>query len=67
MAAILQNENGCLLVQISLKIVPKDPINKSALAQIMSWRQTGDKPLSEPMMDQFTDAYLYRQASMSTN
>ena len=51
MAAILQNENGCILVQISLKIVPKDPINKSALAQIMSWHQTGDKPLSEPMMD----------------
>ena len=37
MAAILQNENGCILVQISLKIVPKDPINnKSALAQIMA-------------------------------
>ena len=31
--------------------VPKGPINNSpALVQIMAWRQSGDKPLSEPMM-----------------
>ena len=23
----------------------------------MAWRRTGDKPLPEPMMTQFTDAY----------
>ena len=29
----------------------KDPIkNKPAFIQIMAWRRTGDKPLSEPMM-----------------
>ena len=27
------------------------------LAQIMAWHRTSDKPLSEPMMAQFTDAY----------
>ena len=25
----------------------------------MAWRRAGDKPLSEPMMAQFTDAYIY--------
>ena len=24
----------------------------------MAWRRIGDKPLSEPMMAQFTDAYM---------
>ena len=24
----------------------------------MAWRQTGDKPLLEPMLIQFTDAYM---------
>ena len=26
--------------------------------EVMAWRQTGDKPLPEPMMTQFTDAYM---------
>ena len=39
------------LIQISLKFVSKDPIkNKPVFVQIMAWRRTGDKPLSEPMM-----------------
>ena len=45
--------------QISLKFVPRSPIdNKPALVQVMAWRRTGDKPLPEPMMTQFTDAYM---------
>ena len=37
-----------------LKFVPKGPINTiPALVQIMVWRRTGDKPLSELMMTQF--------------
>ena len=36
---------------ISLKFVPKGPINNNpSLVQIMAWRRSGDKPLSEPMM-----------------
>ena len=31
----------------------------------MAGRQTGDKPLSEPMMTQFNDAYMRHSASMS--
>ena len=39
--------------------VPKCPIdNKWALVQIMSRCQTGDKPLSEPMLTQFTYANM---------
>ena len=38
-------------IKISLKFVPKGPINNiAALVQIMAWRRPGDKPLSEPMM-----------------
>ena len=37
--------------KISLKFVPKGPINNiPALVQIMVWRRLGGKPLSEPMM-----------------
>ena len=30
----------------------------------MAWRRTGNKPLSEPMMTQFNDAYMCHTASM---
>ena len=45
------NENVLISIKISLKFVPKGPINNiPALVQIMAWHQPGDKPLSEPMM-----------------
>ena len=45
------NENVRILIKISLKFVSKGPIkNIPALVQIMAWRRSGDKPLSEPMM-----------------
>ena len=48
---IFLNENIWILINISLKFVPKDSINNiPALVQIMAWRRPGDKPLSEPMM-----------------
>ena len=38
-------------IKMSLKFVPNGPINNMPwLVQIMAWRRTGDKPLSEPMM-----------------
>ena len=68
MAAILEddifkwnflNENGRILIPISLKFVPKSPIyNRPSSVQVMAWHRTGDKPLPEPMMTQFTDAYM---------
>ena len=46
------------LIWISLKFVLKDLTdNKSALVQAMAWHQTGDKPLLEPMLDEFADIY----------
>ena len=48
---IFLNENVWTSIQISLKFVPKGPIdNIPALVQIMAWRRPGDKPLSEPML-----------------
>ena len=48
---ILLIERICICIQISLTFVPKGPINnKSALAQVMSWRRPGDKPLPKPIM-----------------
>ena len=48
---IFFNENCCILNKFSLKYVRKGPIdNNPALVQIMAWRRSGDKPLSEPMM-----------------
>ena len=48
---IFMNENIIISTKNSLKFVPKGPINNNpALVQIMTWRRSGDKPLSEPMM-----------------
>ena len=56
---IFLNENDRITIEISLKFVPMSPIyNKPALVQVRAWRRTGDKPLPEPMLTQFTDAYM---------
>ena len=48
---IFLNENVWISIKISLKFVPKVPINNiPALVLIMARRWPGDKPLSEPMM-----------------
>ena len=48
---ILLNENVWTSSNISLKFVPKGPINNyPELVQIMAWRRPGDKPFTEPMM-----------------
>ena len=44
---IFLNENCLILIQISLRFVPKRRIhNNTALVLIMAWRREGDKPLS---------------------
>ena len=48
---IFSNENFRISIKISLKFVPKGPMNNNpALVQIMAWCRSGGKPLSEPMM-----------------
>ena len=57
---IFLNENDRISIQISLKIVPRRPINnKPALVQVMAWRRTGARPLPETMLTQFTDAFMW--------
>ena len=63
---IYLNETYRISIKISLKFVPKGPINNiQALVQIMAWRRPGNKPLSEPMMVMSTHAYMSHTASMS--
>ena len=48
---IFLNENVSIAIKVSLKFVPKGPINNfPALVQIMTWRRPGGRPSSEPMM-----------------
>ena len=62
------NENVQISIKISLKFVPKGPINIfPALVQIMAWRRTGDKPLSEPMMTQFNNTYMFASLLLTTD
>ena len=68
---IFWNENVWISLKISLKFVPKVPINNiPALVQIMAWRRPCDKSLSEPMvlpellMIYFTETSLCHQAWM---
>ena len=54
------NENFGILIRISLKFVPKCPIdNKLALVQVMAWRLFGAKPLREAILTLITDSYTY--------
>ena len=59
MAAIFQTtllngffyENVWISINISLKFVPRGPINNiPTLVNVMARRRPGDKPLSEPIM-----------------
>ena len=63
---IFLNENVRISIQISLKFIPKGPTdNISALVQVMAWCRAGDKPLPEPMMTLFTNAYIRHKGEMS--
>ena len=62
---IFLKENAQISIKISLKFVPKQPnTNIQALVRILAWRWSGDKPLSQPIMAYFDDAYMRRSDSM---
>ena len=64
--SIFLNKNDRISIRISLKFVPRSQIdNKTTLVQVMAWRRTGDKPLPEPNLTQFTDAYVRHHGEMS--
>ena len=57
---IFLNEKFCILIWISMKFVPTGPIdNKEAVVKVMAWCRIGNKPLPEPMLIQFTEAYMW--------
>ena len=63
---IFLNDSLWISLKISLMCVPKVRINNiSGLVKVMAWRRSSDKPLSEPMMVWFTDAYMRHPASVS--
>ena len=56
---IFLHKNDKISIWISLKCVPKNSIdNTPSLVPVMAWRRTGDKPLPEPMFNQFTYTYM---------
>ena len=56
---IFLNENDRIPIEISLKFIPRSPIdNKPAMVSVMAWCQRADKPLPEPMLTQVTDTYM---------
>ena len=62
--SIFLNENCCILIQILF--VTKSPFNDNlSLVQMMARRPIGDEPVSEPMVNYITDAYIRHSASMS--
>ena len=55
---IFLNQNVRISIKISLKFVPKSPINYiAALVLIMAWRRPGNKPLSKPTRTTRTPAF----------
>ena len=48
----LFNENIWISSKISLKFVPKGPVDKSVLCQVKAWHLLGDKTLPEPTLTQ---------------
>ena len=56
---IFLKENDWIPIKISLKFVPKGPINNiPGLVQIMAWRTPGDRLLSELMLVSYWRMYL---------
>ena len=63
---IFLNENVQISIKISLRFLPKGPIDDiPVLVQVMAWHWPGDKPLSVPMIVEFNDAYMRHSASVS--
>ena len=63
---IFSYENYCIFIKILLKFVPQGSTNNiPELVQIMAKRQSGNKPLSEPMMAYVADVCVHHSSWMS--
>ena len=57
---IFMNERFCILIWISPKFVFQGPINNiPTLVQIMAWCRAGNKSLSELVLTQLTNTYMW--------
>ena len=57
---IFLNEIYRIMIWFSLQFVPRSPIyNKSALVQVVACHLFGARPLPEPMLTKFADAYMW--------
>ena len=57
--SIFVNENDLIRIEISLKFVLRCPVdNMPELVQVMAWHRSGDKPLPDTKLTQFTDAFM---------
>ena len=66
------NWKFCISIWIRPKFVPKGPIEQItqflvALVLVMVWHRSGDKPLPEPMLTHFIDAYMHHSGEMRHN
>ena len=52
------------LFEFHLKLLSMVQWKKSAEVQVVVWRRTGDKSLYQPMLTQFTDAYMRPRGEM---
>ena len=63
---IFVNENDRIPIRISLKFVPRSPVdNKPVLVQAIALRRIGDKPSTEPMITQFSEEYMRYKEEIS--
>ena len=61
---IFLREKFWIFIQISSRFIPNGGVyNKSTSVRVMA-RQFGAKPLTEPMMTHFTDAYMRHRAKV---
>ena len=65
---IFLNENVLISIKISLKFIPKGPINNIlTLVQIMAWHWLGRQAITWTNDDYITDAYMRPLGSISEN
>ena len=63
---IFLNENVLISIKFHCSLFPNGTIiNLPALIRKMAWRPPGDKPLSEPVLDRFTDAYMPHKGELN--
>ena len=55
---IFLNKNVWISIKLSFKFVLNGPIDNKSVLVSTAWCWTGDKPLSEPKMNQLYDAYV---------